>query len=238
MNDYPLLNLFWTMLWFFLFVAWIYLLIVVVTDIFRSDDLSGWGKALWVLFVVIVPWLGILVYLIARGDKMSARAASDYQRRDEEMRAYVRDAAGTSGPEHCRRADQARGAARFGHDHRGRVRAAESQTPRLRHTARSTLSGGLGHTARMTVLLMIGTRKGLWIARGNDDRRGWDLGDPHFLMQEIPACAIDTRGGTTRLLVGARSEHWGPSVFHSDDYGSGTSPTVERSGSRPKRTLR
>jgi type VI protein secretion system component VasK len=97
MNDYPLLNLFWTMLWFFLFVAWIYLLIVVVTDIFRSDDLSGWAKALWVLFVVIVPWLGILVYLIARGDKMSARAASDYQRRDEEMRAYVRDAASTSG---------------------------------------------------------------------------------------------------------------------------------------------
>jgi len=97
MNDYPLLNLFWTMLWFFLFVAWIYLLIVVVTDIFRSDDLSGWGKALWVLFVVIVPWLGILVYLIARGDKMSARAASDYQRRDEEMRTYVREAASTSG---------------------------------------------------------------------------------------------------------------------------------------------
>ncbi len=97
MNDYPLLNLFWTMLWFFLFVAWIYLLIVVVTDIFRSDDLSGWAKALWVLFVVIVPWLGILVYLIARGDEMSKRAASDYQRRDEEMRAYVQDAAGTSG---------------------------------------------------------------------------------------------------------------------------------------------
>ncbi|HEX2362563.1 MAG TPA: SHOCT domain-containing protein [Jiangellaceae bacterium] len=97
MNDYPLLNLFWTMLWFFLFVAWIYLLIVVVTDIFRSDDLSGWAKALWVLFVIIVPWLGILVYLIARGGKMSARAASDYQRRDEEMKAYVREAAGTSG---------------------------------------------------------------------------------------------------------------------------------------------
>ena len=97
MNDYPLLNLFWTMLWFFLFVAWIYLLIIVVTDIFRSDDMSGWAKALWVLFVVIVPWLGILVYLIARGDNMSKRAAADYQRRDEEMRTYVRDAAGTSG---------------------------------------------------------------------------------------------------------------------------------------------
>jgi type VI protein secretion system component VasK len=97
MNDYPLLNLFWTMLWFFLFVAWIYLLIIVVTDIFRSDDMSGWTKALWVLFVVIVPWLGILVYLIARGDKMSKRAVVDYQRRDEEMKAYVREAAGTSG---------------------------------------------------------------------------------------------------------------------------------------------
>lgn len=97
MNDYPLLNLFWTMLWFFLFVAWIYLLIVIVTDIFRSDDLSGFSKALWVLFVIIIPWLGVLVYLIARGDKMSARNVAEYQRRDEEMRTYVREAAGTSG---------------------------------------------------------------------------------------------------------------------------------------------
>jgi hypothetical protein len=97
MNDYPLLNLFWTMLWFFLFVAWIYLLIVIVTDIFRSDDMSGWAKALWVLFVIIVPWLGVLVYLIARGGKMQARAVADARRRDDEMRAYVRDAAGTSG---------------------------------------------------------------------------------------------------------------------------------------------
>jgi type VI protein secretion system component VasK len=97
MNDYPLLELFWTMLWFFLFVAWIYLLIVIVTDIFRSDDLSGFSKALWVLFVIIIPWLGVLVYLIARGDKMSARNVAEYQRRDEEMRTYVREAAGTSG---------------------------------------------------------------------------------------------------------------------------------------------
>jgi type VI protein secretion system component VasK len=97
MNDYPLLNLFWTMLWFFLFVAWIYLLIVIVTDIFRSDDMSGWSKALWVLFIVIIPILGALVYLIARGDKMGARAAADYQRRDEQLREYVRDAASPSG---------------------------------------------------------------------------------------------------------------------------------------------
>jgi BNR/Asp-box repeat len=71
----------------------------------------------------------------------------------------------------------------------------------------------------MTVLLMIGTRKGLWLARSDDQRKRWELGDPHFFMQEIPACAIDTRGGRARLLVGARSEHWGPSVFHSDDDG-------------------
>jgi type VI protein secretion system component VasK len=96
MDGYPLLNLFWTMLWFFLFVAWIYLLIVIITDIFRSDDMSGWAKALWVLFILIIPILGALVYLIARGDKMSARAAADYKRQDQQFREYVRDAAGSS----------------------------------------------------------------------------------------------------------------------------------------------
>jgi hypothetical protein len=97
MNDYPLLNLFWTMLWFFLFVAWIYLLIVIITDIFRSDDMSGWAKALWVLFILIIPFLGVLIYLIARGDKMSARAAADHKRQDQQFREYVRDAAASSG---------------------------------------------------------------------------------------------------------------------------------------------
>lgn len=72
----------------------------------------------------------------------------------------------------------------------------------------------------MTVLLMIGTRKGLWLAHGDDDRATWTLDGPHFVMQSIASCAIDSRGSTPRLLVGARSEHWGPSVFHSDDLGS------------------
>jgi hypothetical protein len=72
----------------------------------------------------------------------------------------------------------------------------------------------------MTVLLMVGTRKGLWLARSDDDRQSWTLDGPRFLMQEIPACAIDTRGDAVRLLAGARSEHWGPSVFHSDDLGA------------------
>jgi hypothetical protein len=72
----------------------------------------------------------------------------------------------------------------------------------------------------MTMLLMIGTRKGLWLAHSDDDRRSWKLDGPHFLMQEIASCAIDTRAGAVRLLAGARSEHWGPSVFHSDDLGA------------------
>ncbi len=95
-SSYPLLNLFWTMLEFFLWVVWIWLLIWVFIDIFRSHDLSGWAKALWVLFVVILPFLGVLVYLIARGGKMHERAEQDAYRRDQAARAYVQEAAGTS----------------------------------------------------------------------------------------------------------------------------------------------
>ncbi len=68
------MDLFWSMLWFFLFFAWIWLLITIFSDIFRSDDLSGWGKAFWTIFVVILPWLGVLIYLIARGGSMQERA--------------------------------------------------------------------------------------------------------------------------------------------------------------------
>jgi hypothetical protein len=84
------------MIWFFLFFIWIWLLIVVFSDIFRSDDLSGWAKALWVIFVIVLPYLGVFVYLIARGKKMQEHAVHQAQRQDAAMRAYVRDAAGTS----------------------------------------------------------------------------------------------------------------------------------------------
>lgn len=94
-DDYTLLDLFFTMLWFFLFVAWIYLLVVLVTDVFRSDDLSGWAKALWVLFILIMPLLGTLIYIIARGDHMAERRVKDYRRQEEAFQAYVRDAAGS-----------------------------------------------------------------------------------------------------------------------------------------------
>lgn len=94
MDDYPLLNLFFTMLWFFLFVAWIWLLIALLADIFRSRDLSGWGKALWTLLIIVVPILGALIYLIARGSGMAERTAAEYQNRDEAFRTYVREVAG------------------------------------------------------------------------------------------------------------------------------------------------
>ena len=73
--DYPLLGVFWTMLWFFLFFIWIWLLITIFADIFRSHDIGGFAKALWVIFVIVVPFLGVLIYLIARGKGMQDRAA-------------------------------------------------------------------------------------------------------------------------------------------------------------------
>lgn len=94
MDDYPLLELFWTMLWFFLFVAWIWLLITLIADIFRSRDMGGWAKALWVLFIIVLPILGSLVYLIVRGGRMAERAAEDYGKREQAFRDYVRHAAG------------------------------------------------------------------------------------------------------------------------------------------------
>lgn len=89
----PLLDLFWTMLWFFLFFLWIWLLIALFADIFRSHDLSGWGKAGWIIFMVLLPWLGVLVYLIARGKGMQERAVADMAAREKATRSYIQDAA-------------------------------------------------------------------------------------------------------------------------------------------------
>ena len=71
--DYPILGLFWTFLWFFIWIAWIIILFKVIFDIFRSHDMGGVAKAAWALFVIIIPWLGVLVYLIARGRSMADR---------------------------------------------------------------------------------------------------------------------------------------------------------------------
>jgi hypothetical protein len=89
-------QVFWSMLWFFLFFIWLWLLIAVFGDIFRSPDLGGFAKALWVLFVIVVPYLGVFVYLIARGHKMAEHAAAAAKAQDAAMRQYVQQVAAPS----------------------------------------------------------------------------------------------------------------------------------------------
>jgi hypothetical protein len=94
--DYTLGDALLTVLWIFGFVIFFWLLILVFSDLFRSHDLSGWAKALWVIFVIFLPYLGVFVYLIARGGKMHEHAVKDQQAADSAFTAYVQQAAGTS----------------------------------------------------------------------------------------------------------------------------------------------
>ena len=94
-SSYPLLNIFWSMVMFFLWIIWIWILIMVFIDIFRSHDLGGFAKALWFLFVLFIPLLGVLVYLIARGGKMHEHAVQQARQQDREFRSYVQEAAGS-----------------------------------------------------------------------------------------------------------------------------------------------
>jgi hypothetical protein len=87
-------QVFLSMLWFFLFFIWIWLLIVVFGDIFRSHDMGGWAKAAWTIFVIVAPYLGVFVYLIARGRKMGEHATQEAAEQDRMFRAYVKVAAG------------------------------------------------------------------------------------------------------------------------------------------------
>jgi hypothetical protein len=86
----------WSMLWFFMFFIWIWLLITVFADIFRSHDMGGFAKAIWVIFVILVPYLGVFVYLIARGHKMHEHAVQAAQAQDAANRAYIQQAAGAA----------------------------------------------------------------------------------------------------------------------------------------------
>lgn len=97
MDDYPLLNLFWTMLELFVFILWFFLLFKIITDIFRSHDMGGWGKAGWLIFVILIPLLGVLVYLIARGSSMSQRDLDQARKTDEAFQAYIRRASASPG---------------------------------------------------------------------------------------------------------------------------------------------
>jgi hypothetical protein len=95
---YPLLGVFWTILELFLWVIWFWVLIYVFVDIFRSPDLSGVGKALWFLFVLLIPLIGVLAYLIVRGGEMHDRSAQQAHRQDEAFRSYVQEAADPQTP--------------------------------------------------------------------------------------------------------------------------------------------
>jgi hypothetical protein len=87
----------WSLLWFFLFFVWIMLIITIFGDIIRSDDMGGWAKAIWSVFIIFVPFLGILIYLIARGGGMAERQAAAAQKQNQAMQQYIRDTAGTDG---------------------------------------------------------------------------------------------------------------------------------------------
>ncbi|AGK81479.1 SHOCT domain-containing protein [Streptomyces microflavus] len=97
MDDYPLLNLFLTMLYLFLWVMWFFLLFKVITDLFRDHSLNGWAKAGWLVFVILLPYLGVLVYLIVRGRSMQERDAKVAKDSEAAFRQYVREAANSEG---------------------------------------------------------------------------------------------------------------------------------------------
>src|SRR3954467_6251876 len=96
-DDFGTGQVFLSMLWFFLFFIWIWLLIVVFSDIFRSHDMGGLAKAIWVIFVIVLLYLGVFVYLIARGHKMAEHAQQAALAQDAAAKAYIQQAAGTSG---------------------------------------------------------------------------------------------------------------------------------------------
>src|SRR3954468_3815789 len=92
--DYPFLNILWTMIIFFAWVAWIWILIVILGDVFRRRDIGGWAKAAWVIFMIVLPFIGVLAYLIAEHDGMAERQAKDVQAAQQDTDAYIRSVAG------------------------------------------------------------------------------------------------------------------------------------------------
>jgi hypothetical protein len=97
--DYPFLDVLWSMIIFFFWVIWIWIVITVLVDVFRRHDIGGFAKALWVIFVVIVPWLGVLIYLIVEHDGMRDRSMKQAQAQKAALDDYVRGAAGGSADE-------------------------------------------------------------------------------------------------------------------------------------------
>jgi hypothetical protein len=97
--DYPFLDVFWSMIIFFVWVIWIWIVITVLIDVFRRHDIGGWAKAAWVVFVVVLPWLGVLIYLIVEHDGMRERSTKETQAQKQAFDDYVRETAGGSAGE-------------------------------------------------------------------------------------------------------------------------------------------
>ena len=93
--DYPFIDVFWSMLIFFFWVIWIWILVTVLIDVFRRHDLSGWGKAAWALFMIVLPYLGVFIYLITQGKEMAERRATEVRDSQASFDSYVRDVAGS-----------------------------------------------------------------------------------------------------------------------------------------------
>ena len=95
--DYPFLNILWSMILFFAWVIWIWIMIVILGDVFRRRDISGWGKAAWIVFLIVLPFLGVLVYMIAQHDGMAQRSADAAQAQKAQFDDYVRNVGGGGG---------------------------------------------------------------------------------------------------------------------------------------------
>ena len=96
--DYPFLDIVFTMLIFFTWVVWIWMMIMILSDVFRRHDISGWGKAAWVVFLIVLPFIGVLVYLVAQHDGMAERRSSDLRDAEAQMDDYLRSVPAEQGP--------------------------------------------------------------------------------------------------------------------------------------------
>jgi hypothetical protein len=105
-SDYPFLDVFWTLLVFFVWVVWFWLLITVFADIFRRHDIGGGMKAIWIIFVIVLPYLGVLIYLIAEHQGMADRSAAQLQQVKEQQDAYIKSVAGSSPTDQIAQAKQ------------------------------------------------------------------------------------------------------------------------------------
>jgi len=97
-TDYPFLNIFWTMIIFFCWVVWIWMMIAILTDVFRRHDIGGWKKALWVFFLIILPFLGVFIYLISQHDGMAERGMKQVEQQQAMMDQHIRSVASTDDP--------------------------------------------------------------------------------------------------------------------------------------------